>query len=96
MRKYLIILVITSFIAAEAAAQGCVAIRSTGAVCTRQDAEHAVSAKAWQLNISHRYFKSHRHFVGTEEQKEREENNTEVINWSHATTFSLIRHFNKV
>lgn len=92
--KYLIILLITSFAAAEAVAQGCVAIRGTGEVCTRQDAEHNSNAKGWQLNTSYRYFKSHRHFVGTEEQKEREEQNTEVINWSHSITFSLVRTLN--
>src|SRR5689334_10165349 len=94
MKKYLVILLITSFAAAEAAAQGCVAIRGTGEVCTRQDAEHNSNAKGWQLNTSYRYFKSHRHFVGTEEQKEREEQNTEVINWSHSITFSLVRNLN--
>jgi hypothetical protein len=94
MKKYLIILLIISFAAADAVAQGCVAIRSTGAVCTRQDAEHANTAKSWQINTSYRYFKSFRHFVGTEEQKERMENNTEVINWSHSLTFSIVRHLN--
>ncbi len=93
MRKYLVVLLITSLVAVKASAQGCVAIRSTGAVCTRQDAGHD-SGKGWQLNTSYRYFKSFRHFVGTEEQKQRAEQNTEVINWSHAMTFSLIRHLN--
>ena len=92
MKKYLIIILITSLAAANAAAQGCVAIRSTGAVCTRQDAEHDANGKGWQLNTSYRYFKSFRHFVGTEEQKERTQQNTEVINWSHSMTFSLVRH----
>lgn len=93
MKKYLLIIIISLFITAEASAQGCVAIRSTGAVCTRQDAEHQ-SAKGWQLNTSYRYFKSYKHFVGTAEQKEREEQNTEVVNWSHAMTFSLVRTLN--
>ncbi|HYC28108.1 MAG TPA: hypothetical protein VEB42_04815 [Chitinophagaceae bacterium] len=94
MKRYLIIILITSFAAADAAAQGCVAIRSTGAVCTRQDAEHTTNSKGWQLNTSYRYFKSFRHFVGTEEQKERMEQNTEVINWSHSMTFSVVRNLN--
>lgn len=93
MKKYLLLIIVSSFFAADLAAQGCVAIRSTGAVCTRQDGEHQ-SAKGWQLNTSYRYFKSYKHFVGTAEQHEREEQNTEVINWSHALTFSLVRHLN--
>jgi hypothetical protein len=93
MRKYLIAIIILSVSLTEANAQGCVAIRSTGATCTRQGADH-VNTKGWQLNTSYRYFKSFRHFVGEEEQKERMENNTEVINWSNSVTFSLVRHLN--
>ena len=74
-------------------AQGCVAIRSTGAVCTKPDAMTDAHA-GWQLNTSYRYFRSFRHFVGTEEQKERLENHTEVINWQHSLDLALVRHFN--
>ncbi|HEY0678602.1 MAG TPA: hypothetical protein VGD17_09960 [Chitinophagaceae bacterium] len=91
MRKYLFILFISSLTFADAVAQGCVAIRSTGAVCTREGAQQ-VSAKGWQLNTSYRYFRSFRHFVGTHEEKSRVDNNTEVINWSNSVTFSLVRH----
>lgn len=73
-------------------AQGCVAIRSTGAVCTRQSAEG--DTKGWQLNLSYRYFKSFRHFKGEEEQKERLEDHTEVINWQHALDVSVLRRIN--
>lgn len=93
MRKYLIAILILSIAITEANAQGCVAIRSTGATCTRQ-ASDQVNSKGWQLNTSYRYFKSFRHFVGEEEQKERAEKNTEVINWSNSLTFSLLRHLN--
>ncbi len=72
--------------------QGCVAIRSTGAVCTKQ--EPGKEAKGWQLNTSYRYFKSFRHFVGKEEQKERMEHNTEVVNWQHTLNLTLLRQFN--
>ena len=73
--------------------QGCVAIRSTGAVCTRPDAGKDM-AQGWQLNTVYRYFRSFRHFVGKEEQKERLEKNTEVINWSHNLDVAVVRHFN--
>ncbi len=50
--------------------------------------------KGWQLNTTYRYFRSFRHFVGREEQKERLEKNTEVINWQHSLDLALVRHFN--
>lgn len=56
--------------------QGCVALRSTGGYCTMQ---HTDNSK-WQLSVTGRYFKSFRHFVGKEEQEEREKAGTEVIN----------------
>lgn len=94
MRKFLAILMIVLMIAPERTnAQGCVAIRSTGAMCMKPDAT-ADAHKGWQLNASYRYFRSFRHFVGTEEQKERLEHNTEVINWQHSLDLALARHFN--
>lgn len=41
------------------------------------------------LNMNYRYFKSFRHFRGTEEEPDRVANGTEVINHSHAWDFSL-------
>lgn len=89
------ILFISVFILAQqyVKAQGCVAIRSTGAVCTRQEASLNKSG-GWQLNTSYRYFKSFRHFVGTEEQKERVEKGTDVRNWQHTLNLTLVRQFN--
>ena len=73
----------------QLSAQGCVAIRSTGgAICTMQDHnDPAAQSHKWMLSVGNRYFKSFRHFVGTEEQKERLEKHTEVIN--HAYTLDL-------
>ena len=52
--------------ATEVVAQGCVAIRGTGVVCTKQS--HIESeTKGWQLNTNYRYFKSFRHFRGYHE-----------------------------
>ena len=91
MRK--ILALFTAFLLAQGAvrAQGCVAIRSTGAVCTKP---HAEAIKSWHLNSTYRYFKSFRHFVGSEEQKERMEHHTEVINWNHTINLTLVRTFN--
>lgn len=52
--------------------------------------QHADSSK-WQLSINNRYFKSFRHFVGTEEQKQRQTLGNEVINHSTATDIAVIR-----
>ena len=69
-------------------AQGCVAIRSNGNSCSLGKPG---DAKGWQLNLNNRYFKSFKHFVGTEEQKEREEKNTEVINYSYSLDITATR-----
>ncbi|HET7898377.1 MAG TPA: hypothetical protein VFL47_11915, partial [Flavisolibacter sp.] len=80
----------------QASAQGCVAIRSNGNTCTMMgyhyDAGHkAPTMPEWTFAINSRYFKSYKHFVGTEEQKERVEKGTEVINHTLATELSLTR-----
>jgi hypothetical protein len=70
-------------------AQGCVAIKGTAGVCSRPS-----DAKGWEMNLNNRYFKSHKHFVGTIEQKEREEKGTEVINHSYELDITATRILN--
>ena len=48
----------------------------------------------WSLNVNTRYFKSYKHFRGEHEEKERVENNTEVINHNSSTDFTLARILN--
>lgn len=91
--KKLFAVILTVTISIYAYTQGCVAIRSTGAVCTRQEAGKE-NKGGWQLNTSYRYFKSFRHYVGTVEQKERVEKGTDVRNWAHAMNLTLVRQFN--
>lgn len=93
--KYLLAATVTgvSMVPKSAQAQGCVAIRGTGIVCTKMS-HIEEETKGWQLNTNYRYFKSFRHFKGREEQKERLEQNTEVINWQHTLDLSLVRIFN--
>lgn len=91
MKNYLLISIVI-FITNQSFSQGCVAIRSTGATCTMTGAHNDnsnIKDENWTLGINSRYFKSHKHFVGTVEQKERVENGTEVINHSFATELSL-------
>jgi hypothetical protein len=77
-------------------AQGCVAIRSTGGLCT-MDAHPDSSVKngAWLFNSNTRYFKSFRHFVGKMEQYQRiDVQHNNVINKVVTQDFSLTRIFN--
>jgi hypothetical protein len=71
--------------------QGCVALRSTGGYCTMQ---HTDSSK-WQLSVTGRYFESFRHFVGKEEQEEREKAGTEVINHQFLVDLALTHYINQ-
>ncbi len=87
--KPLIILLIASFgISFYAGAQGCVAIRSVGGLCTMDHGDGAnATAKKWVLNVNNRYYNSFRHFVGEEEQTQRADLGTQVIN--HAYTMDV-------
>lgn len=93
MRNILYVLILLA--AAEAArGQGCVAIRSNGSACTITSAHDPAAARNWVVALNSRYFKSYKHFVGTEEQKERVEAGTEVINHTVSTEVGLTRNFN--
>jgi hypothetical protein len=93
MNKLLFILAIVIFSFNQVNAQGCVALKSTGAVCTKNDAGHHATAKGWQLNTNYRYFKSFRHYREGHEEKERVSEGTDVRNFSHAIDLGIIRTF---
>jgi hypothetical protein len=92
MKKIVSISVLYLLLTHQAQSQGCVAIRSTGGFCTRDQAMEHDSTK-WMLSVSNRYFRSFRHFVGTQEQKQRLEQGTEVINYSYTLDLTLYRNF---
>ncbi|MBO9683934.1 MAG: hypothetical protein J7502_14925 [Flavisolibacter sp.] len=77
-------------------AQGCVAIRNNGGTCTMMGHDEATASPSgfWTFSWNNRYFKSFRHFVGTEEQKQRVAQGTEVINHVFSTELGIIRQFN--
>ena len=92
MKRFYIILVIAfTFYTNKIHAQGCVAIRSNGNTCSLGKPGEA---KGWQFNFNTRYFKSYKHFVGKEEQHERVEEGTEVINYSFAWDFTFTKALN--
>lgn len=96
MKKLIaLIFVAMFFMVTESNAQGCVAIKSTGGVCTMDHVGGTIDSSKWSLNLNNRYFKSFRHFVGTEEQKHRASAGSEVINHAYTLDISLTRMLNK-
>ena len=89
MKKLLLILIGFVFISMESNAQGCVAIKGTAGICSRP-----TDSKGWEINLNNRYFRSYKHYVGTEEQKVRVEEGTNVINHAYELDISSIKTFN--
>lgn len=86
--------VICTGMISRAQAQGCVALRGNGpATCTITHPDEDRSDK-WIFSMGARYFKSYKHFKGSEEQKERVLNGTEVINHQTAIDLTLTRLIN--
>lgn len=74
-------------------AQGCVAIKGSGASCMMAHTEPGNTA-GWQFTLGGRYFKSFRHFSGKTENKDRLVQNTEVINHTSTIDLALTRIIN--
>lgn len=70
-------------------AQGCVAIRHFSCNIGNELENNLLGEGDFQVGMNYRYFKSFRHFKGTEEEPDRVSNNTEVINYSHSWDFSI-------
>jgi hypothetical protein len=96
MKKLLFILMVFLFVIinSQSFAQGCVAIRSTGATCSLHMPDSLASISRWQLGINYRYFESYKHFVGKEEQKERVKDGSNVINHSNTIDFAITHQLN--
>lgn len=88
-RIYIIFFIAFVFTQIKTNAQGCVAIKGMAGICGRPS-----DAKGWELNINNRYFKSYKHFVGTIEQKQREEEGSNVINHSYELDVTATRTLN--
>jgi hypothetical protein len=80
----------------DAFGQGCVAIRSTGGLCTMDEhPDSVVKEGAWLFNSNTRYYKSFRHFVGKQEQYQRiDQLHNNVINKVVTQDFTFTRLFN--
>src|SRR5205809_1658913 len=90
----LLISVISLILNEEISAQGCVAIRSTGAICSLHMPDSISMQSKWQLGVNYRYFKSYKHFVGKEEQKARVDTGSNVINHSNTIDIALTHQLN--
>lgn len=96
LTKHTIILFAFTAFYHYSSAQGCVAIRSNGGTCTMMGHDEVTAAKSnfWTFAMNNRYFKSFRHFVGTEEQKQRIAQGSQVINRVFSTELGITRQFN--
>lgn len=100
--KKIIILFFIVFACLKTFSQGCVAVRQMGGVCNISNpTQHYNLAKGdFQVGLNYRYFHSWRHFVGTEEQPQRQytrggfgkdgiERGNAVNIYSHAVDFNF-------
>ncbi|RKR80783.1 hypothetical protein BDD43_0917 [Mucilaginibacter gracilis] len=95
MKSPLYITIILLILSSKIFAQGCVAIRSTGGVCTMLDHPDSTDAHGgWVFNSNNRYFKSYKHFIGRDEQTQRIALGTNVINHAYTQDLALTRVFN--
>ena len=94
MKKYFTLLIgLILFISAKTLAQGCIAIRSTGGASMLTHPEKN-DEKSWDFSASARYFKSFRHFSGTEENKSRQTEGSTVINHQASLDLAITRTIN--
>lgn len=74
----------------SASAQGCVAVRHMSCAAPAGSADYFKQRNGhWQVSAGYRFFRSYKHFVGADEQTQRVEQGTNVINVSHAIDLGL-------
>jgi len=79
--------------AIDSNAQGCVAVRNMSSWSL--GAADSVQMNAWQFSLNYRYFRSYKHFRGSEEEEERVEQGTEVINNDNSVLFGITYSLNR-
>jgi len=102
MKKYIHISILLFFICTSTGvfAQGCVAVRQMGGINPLSSSGYTLPKGQFQIGTNYRYFHSFRHYVGTEEQTQRQhtgggfdENGNEKGNavniYSHAIDLSI-------
>lgn len=70
--------------------QGCVGVRPMSCSSSGNSGNLMSPEKnSFQASLSYRYYKSHRHYRGDVEQKERKEQDTEVVNITHSAEIGI-------
>lgn len=82
------LLLLTALAERPAAAQSCVLTRLDSPVLSAFDP--LAADQKWELTFAWRYGRSARHFVGTEEQEERQREGSEVVNSVHLADIALL------
>ncbi|MGY4385901.1 hypothetical protein ACVWYN_002949 [Pedobacter sp. UYP24] len=93
--KKIFTIIFFALLSAKGYSQGCVAIRSTGGICSLTGHPDSANMKggSWVFNANTRYFMSNKHYKGDVYQAARIKAGTEVINHQFATDLTLIRVF---
>lgn len=102
MKKFLLLFFLCAFIINQQGfSQGCVAIKNMPCTALPGFENNATASNSvahspkWELSLNYRYFRSYKHFVGSEEQKQRVEQGTEVINKVHSFDISVFHNINE-
>jgi hypothetical protein len=93
MKRTIISLLTILLIAGNARPQGCVIVRNISGFGQYNLTDKGFSTSDWQLNITNRYFKSHRDFKGTKDQNTPEAD-VHII-YSYALDLSITRMLSK-
>ncbi len=96
MKKYFYSLVCFAFllsISRNGFAQGCVAVKNMSSCSMNWGADQ--NYRGWQFSANYRYFRSYKHFVGKEEQKQRVDQGTNVINNDNSINLGISYTFNE-
>jgi hypothetical protein len=75
----------------DANAQGCVAVRNMSSWSFGAD---TVRSNEWQFSLNYRYFRSYKHFRGSDEEEHRVEEGSEVINNDNSLLFGITYSIN--
>ena len=106
MKKIFLALLVLVTLSSRLNAQGCVAIRTVGGLNTMEHsmmhegmmhdgAAPVKDSSKWDFNMTYRYFKSYKHFNGTDEVTQRVTDATDVRNFSRTLDLSLVRKLNE-
>ena len=93
MKKIIIVLTASLLFTVNANSQGCVIVRNISGFGQYNLTDKGFSTSDWQLNITNRYFKSHRDFKGTKDQHTPEAD-VHII-YSYALDLSITRMLSK-